>query len=139
MNGRTERSWRGAYLGGILFFTALAWLFRVSLVLGLAIMPVVMHVIMAVRARRAGLAARGTPLGSLYGLVVGRELAAAGLFLLGAAYVALRMGGRPRLAWLELVIGAFLVSYALLVRAVLTQARAAGGPEESGEGHTSTD
>lgn len=138
MNRDAERRLRVVYLGGTVFFTALAWLFRINLVLGLAAMPAVVHLIWAERARRAGKAVRHTPLGKLHRLVIWRELAAAALFVTGAGYVAVRMAGSPRLAWLELVIGALLVTYVMLVRAATVQARATippeGGPPGGGEG-----
>lgn len=123
MNAEAERRFRAVYVGGTVFFGLLAWVFRLNLILGLAVMPTVAHLITAERARRAGKAFSGTPVGLLYRLVIGRELLAAGLFIAGAAYIAVRVGGAPRLLWLEAPIGLMVAAYVLLVRAVVQGGR----------------
>ncbi|MDI6870238.1 MAG: hypothetical protein QME79_02570 [Bacillota bacterium] len=123
MNQKAERRLRAVYIGGTVFFTFLAWLFRINLVIGLVAMPVVIHLIMAERARRAAKGVAGTPLASLYRLVIVRELLATGLFAAAAGYVAVRMEGSPRLAWWEGLVAALLVAYALMIRTIVQRAR----------------
>ncbi|MGE5552450.1 MAG: hypothetical protein ACM3XZ_00800 [Betaproteobacteria bacterium] len=124
MNQEAERRLRVVYFGGTVFFALLALLFRVNLAIGLAVMPVVIHLISAERARRAAKGVAGTPLAAIYRLVVFRELLASGLFAAAAGYVAVRWEGSPRLFWWEGLIVSMLVAYTLVLRAIVQGAKA---------------
>lgn len=132
MSGEVERRMRAAYFGGIVLFAGLAWLFRINLLIGLVVMPVVMHLITAERARRAGKGAVGTALAAVYRYVIARELLAAGLFAMATWYVVVRMAGAPRLGWAEGALLVLLVAWTLVVRGVVALSRSSGSV--AGEG-----
>lgn len=123
MNKDAERRLQAVYFGGTVFFVVLAWLFRVNLIIGLAVMPAVIRLITAERARRAAHGVAGTPLQAIYRLVAVRELVATGLIVTATWYIARRMAGSPRLWGMEALVVALLVAWALLVRAVFARAK----------------
>lgn len=104
------------YVGGIALFTFLAWLFRVNLVIGLAITPSLFHLAMAAKALRVVRAPERASTASVYRIVAGREILAALLFMAAAGYIALRMDGSPRRFWFEAAIVVMLVGYVVLAR-----------------------
>lgn len=122
------------YAGGMVLFGLLAWLLQVNVVIGLAVTPALFHLLLAVKAVRSARTVGRAPEATLYRVVAVREALAAALFLAGAGYIALRMGGSPRLFWLEILIALTLIGYVTLARlATLGSAeRDQGRPPEEG-------
>lgn len=111
-----SRSGPVVYLGCTILFAFLAWLGRLNLILGLAATPVLFHLLAAGQAGRVAVARSGAGSPAYYWLIAGRELLASALFAAGAGYIAVRMAGRPRIFWVEVLVAVMLVGYTLLAK-----------------------